>query len=37
MALTVAGARNGPPAGFYRYLRSGEARTILGKYGFEVR
>ncbi|HYS42881.1 MAG TPA: molybdate ABC transporter substrate-binding protein [Geobacteraceae bacterium] len=37
MALTVAGARNGPAAEFYRYLRSGEAHAILGKYGFEVR
>ena len=35
MALTVAGARNGQAAAFYRYLRSGEARTTLAKYGFE--
>ena len=37
MALTVAGARNGEAAEFYRYLRSGEARAALRKYGFEVR
>ena len=37
MALTVAGARNGPATEFYRYLRSGEAHAVLGKYGFEVR
>lgn len=37
MALTVTGGRNEEAAAFYRFLRSGEARTVLGKYGFEVR
>ena len=37
MALTAAGARNGPAAEFYRYLSSGEARSALAKFGFEVR
>ena len=37
MALTVAGTRNGSAGEFYLFLRSVEARAILGKYGFEVR
>lgn len=37
MALTVTGAKNRDAAGFFRFLRSGEARAILVKYGFEVR
>ncbi len=37
MALTVGGGRNGDAVAFYRYLRSGETRAILQKYGFEVR
>ena len=37
MALTVAGARNGQSAEFYRYLRSAEAQATLEKYGFQVR
>ncbi|HEY6873223.1 MAG TPA: molybdate ABC transporter substrate-binding protein [Geobacteraceae bacterium] len=37
MALTAAGVRNDEAAAFYRYLLSGEARTVLGKYGFVVR
>ncbi|MCM2359978.1 MAG: substrate-binding domain-containing protein, partial [Geobacteraceae bacterium] len=36
-ALTAAGARNSDAVAFYRYLLSGDARTVLGKYGFGVR
>jgi molybdate transport system substrate-binding protein len=37
MSLTVTGAGNADAAAFYRYLQSGEARAVLGKYGFTVR
>ncbi len=34
MGLTVSGARKSEVQGFYRFLQSGEARAVLGKYGF---
>jgi len=34
MALTVAGAKNKDAAAFFTYLHSGEAKTVLVKYGF---
>ncbi len=37
MSLTLAGAKNGEAADFYRSLRSRETRALLQKYGFEVR
>ncbi|HEX9022665.1 MAG TPA: molybdate ABC transporter substrate-binding protein [Geobacteraceae bacterium] len=36
MALTRSGAANRDAAAFFRYLQSGEARAVLGKYGFSV-
>jgi molybdate transport system substrate-binding protein len=35
-ALTVSGAKNPEAAGFYSFLRSPEARSLLQKYGFEI-
>lgn len=37
MGLTVGGARKSDAQAFYRYLQSGEARTVLVKYGFAVK
>jgi molybdate transport system substrate-binding protein len=37
MGLTAAGAKNGEAQNFYRFLQSEEARTVLLKYGFDVR
>jgi molybdate transport system substrate-binding protein len=37
MSLTVAGACNADAAAFYRFLQSGEARSVLAKYGFDVK
>jgi molybdate transport system substrate-binding protein len=37
MGLTAAGAKNGEARAFYRFLQSEEARTVLRKYGFDVR
>lgn len=37
MALTATGARNRDAFAFYRYLQSGAAKAILGKYGFALK
>ena len=37
MALTVAGARNKDAEAFFKYLQSGDARRVLGKYGFALK
>ena len=37
MSLTVTGARSVEAAAFYRYLQSGEAKTVLIRYGFAVK
>ena len=37
MGLTVIGAKNAEAQSFYRFLQSQEARTVLRKYGFDVR
>jgi molybdate transport system substrate-binding protein len=37
MALTVTGAKNRDAAAFYRYLQSGDAKAVLGKYGFALK
>jgi len=37
MALTVSGARNADAAGFMRFLRSGAAKPVLSKYGFDTK
>jgi molybdate transport system substrate-binding protein len=37
MGLTVAGARNKDAEAFYKYLQGGEARAVLGKYGFSAK
>jgi molybdate transport system substrate-binding protein len=37
MALTVSGARNKEAAAFFSYLQSGEAKSVLNKYGFATR
>lgn len=37
MSLTVAGARSADAAAFFRFLQSGEARAVLGKFGFAVK
>jgi molybdate transport system substrate-binding protein len=37
MGLTAAGVKSGDARAFYRFLQSEEARTVLRKYGFDVR
>ncbi|NVN99458.1 MAG: molybdate ABC transporter substrate-binding protein [Geobacteraceae bacterium] len=37
MALTVAGAKNRDATAFIAFLHSGEAKTVLSKYGFATR
>jgi molybdate transport system substrate-binding protein len=37
MGLTAAGVKKGEVRNFYRFLQSEEARTVLRKYGFDVR
>ena len=37
MSLTVTGARSADAAAFFRFLQSGEAKAVLGKYGFAVK
>lgn len=37
MALTMSGARNREAGAFYQYLRSGEAKAILARYGFTTK
>ncbi|TCD48832.1 molybdate ABC transporter substrate-binding protein [Chlorobium sp. N1] len=37
MALTVAGAGNAEAVAFFAYLKSGEARRVLERYGFVTR
>jgi molybdate transport system substrate-binding protein len=37
MALTVAGAKNRDADAFFHYLQSGDARAVLGKYGFVLK
>jgi molybdate transport system substrate-binding protein len=37
MGLTAAGVKSGAARAFYLFLQSGEARTVLRKYGFDVR
>ncbi len=36
MALTSSGAKNGDAAAFFKYLKSGDARAVLVKYGFAL-
>lgn len=37
MALTVSGSKNRDAAAFHAYLLSGDARAVLGKYGFAAK
>jgi len=37
MALTAVGARNADAAGFFRYLESDAARSVLSRYGFSLK
>lgn len=37
MALTVTGAKNKDARAFFSYLQSGEAKAVLGKYGFALK
>ena len=37
MGLTAPGGKNGEARAFYRFLQSEETRTVLRKYGFDVR
>lgn len=37
MSLTVAGAKNSDATGFLRFLKSGAAKPVLVKYGFDVK
>jgi molybdate transport system substrate-binding protein len=37
MALTVTGAKNKDAEAFFKYLQSGEAKAVLGKYGFALK
>jgi ABC-type molybdate transport system substrate-binding protein len=37
MSLTAAGARSADAAAFFRFLQGGEARSVLAKYGFDVK
>ena len=34
LALTARGAKNSDAAAFYRYLQSGDAKSVLGRHGF---
>jgi len=36
-ALTVSGARSRDATLFFTFLRAGEAKAVLAKYGFEIR
>ena len=37
MALTMAGTKNKEAEAFFRYLESGDAKAVLGKYGFPLK
>jgi molybdate transport system substrate-binding protein len=37
MGLTATGSKNGDARAFYNFLRSEEAKSVLGKYGFALR
>ena len=37
MALTVAGSQKADAAGFYRFLESADAKTVLAGHGFSVK
>jgi molybdate transport system substrate-binding protein len=37
MALTTTGAKNRDAAAFFAFLRSDEAKSVLGKFGFATR
>jgi molybdate transport system substrate-binding protein len=37
MALTVTGAKNKNAEAFFKYLQSGDAKAVLGKYGFALK
>lgn len=37
MVLTVTGAKNKDAQAFYKYLQSGAAKAVLGKYGFTLK
>jgi molybdate transport system substrate-binding protein len=37
MALTMAGAKNRDAEAFFKYLQSGDAKAVLGKYGFVLK
>lgn len=37
MALTAAGARNKEAEAFFKYLRSGDAKAVLARYGFALK
>jgi molybdate transport system substrate-binding protein len=37
MALTVTRAKNKDAEGFFKYLQSGDAKTVLAKYGFALK
>jgi molybdate transport system substrate-binding protein len=36
MAMTTAGAKNRDAAAFFNYLQSGDAKAVLGKFGFAL-
>lgn len=37
MALTASGAKSGEAAGFFKYLQSRDAKTVLARHGFALR
>jgi molybdate transport system substrate-binding protein len=37
MALTLTGAKNKEAESFFKYLQSGDAKTVLAKYGFALK
>lgn len=36
MGMTITGSRNAEAAGFFRFMKSGKAKTILVKHGFSI-